>query len=104
MKRFQDKVALVTGGASGIGKATAKRFVMDGARVMIGDLNGDAGKIVAKELGESARFFKVDVGDPEQVAAMVNSAGLIFYAIMRAWMFLGERRMWIRQIGDVLST
>jgi meso-butanediol dehydrogenase/(S,S)-butanediol dehydrogenase/diacetyl reductase len=72
MNRFLGKVALVTGGASGIGKAIAKRFVMEGAGVMIGDFNADAGEIVAKELGESVRFFKLDVSDQQQVTAIVN--------------------------------
>ena len=49
MQRFSDKVALVTGGASGIGAATARRLVSEGAQVMVADINRDAAEILGVE-------------------------------------------------------
>jgi 3(or 17)beta-hydroxysteroid dehydrogenase len=59
--RLANKVAFITGAASGIGAACAKRFVREGARVWIADLNAKAGQILAAELGEAARFVSLDV-------------------------------------------
>ena len=50
MYRLKDKVAIITGGASGIGKATAKRFIEEGARVVIWDINREKALAVASEL------------------------------------------------------
>lgn len=68
------KVAVITGGASGIGKATAELFVEQGAKVVIADLNADAGEQLASELGSCAKFIQTDVSNAEQVEAMVNLA------------------------------
>lgn len=54
---------LITGGASGLGKAMARRYVDAGARVLIADLNVEAGELTAKELGERASFQRLDVTD-----------------------------------------
>ncbi|WP_187501882.1 SDR family NAD(P)-dependent oxidoreductase, partial [Pantoea agglomerans] len=56
MKRLEGKVALITGGARGQGEAEARRFVAEGARVVIADVLDDAGRRVAAELGDAARF------------------------------------------------
>ncbi len=70
--RLEGKVAVVTGGASGIGAASARRFAAEGARVVVADLLADAGRAVAEEAGGS--FVEVDVTDAEQVAAMYRHA------------------------------
>jgi len=71
--RFEGRVALVTGGASGIGAATAVRLAHEGARVMVADLNEGQGKEVAAGLPGEAAFHVVDVSDLEQVKALVDA-------------------------------
>ena len=74
--RIEGKVAVVTGGCSGIGLATVRRFVEEGAKVVIGDLNVTRGKEVVEELGgpDVATFVEVDVTDKDQVEAMFRAA------------------------------
>lgn len=71
---LKDKVVLVTGAGAGIGAATAKLFVEEGARVVVADYLGDAAGQVAAELGENARAFTVDVSKAEDCKAMVDFA------------------------------
>ena len=66
--------ALVAGGASGLGEATARRLHADGASVVIADLNPDKGQALAAELGERASFFEADVTDEAAVQAAVDAA------------------------------
>lgn len=66
--------AMVTGGASGLGAATARRLAAGGAAVTICDLDRAAGEALAGELGPTARFASCDVTDPDQVAAAVALA------------------------------
>jgi NAD(P)-dependent dehydrogenase (short-subunit alcohol dehydrogenase family) len=73
MKRLSDKVAIVTGGASGIGAATCRRLVAEGARVAIADLDGQRAKSLAAELGDAALAVEVDAGDVASVQAMVEA-------------------------------
>ncbi len=74
MPKLEGKVAIVTGGASGIGEGMARRFVAEGARVVIGDINEEAGRAVAASLGDSAVFRHCDVTSEDDVAAIVQSA------------------------------
>lgn len=70
--RLKDRVALITGGAMGIGQATAFRFAEEGAVVIICDVNEEAGRRTAVELGDETRFYKVDVTDRKAVQAWVD--------------------------------
>ena len=72
--RFTGKVALVTGAASGIGRATVSRLVEEGARVLAADVSADALAAVRDELGDAVTTEVADVSDPAQVAAMVAAA------------------------------
>jgi len=73
--KVQGKIALVTGGGSGIGRATALVLAREGAKVMIADYvpeGGDRTVKLIKEAGGDASFLHTDVSDPKQVEAMVN--------------------------------
>ena len=61
MASLQKTVCLVTGGASGLGRATVQRLVQNGARIVVADLPSSDGENVAKELGESCCFAPTDV-------------------------------------------
>ncbi|MEM9035664.1 MAG: glucose 1-dehydrogenase [Actinomycetota bacterium] len=72
--RLEDRVALVTGGASGIGEATVRRFVEEGARCLVVDLDDARGTALAEELGDAVAYRRVDVGVEAEVAAAVDDA------------------------------
>ena len=71
MDRLAGKVAAITGGASGIGAGTARRFVEEGAKVLIADLDQAKGAALATELGAAAAFLRTDVSKEEDIAAMI---------------------------------
>ncbi|MBL8056343.1 MAG: glucose 1-dehydrogenase [Anaerolineales bacterium] len=71
--RLQDRVTLITGGAAGIGRATALRFAEEGARVVIADMNEAAGQATAAELGPQASFHKVNVADRAEAQAWIEA-------------------------------
>jgi NAD(P)-dependent dehydrogenase (short-subunit alcohol dehydrogenase family) len=71
IQRLQDRVAVVTGGGSGIGLATARRLAAEGAKVAIADVDGEAGKAAADEVG--GMFIHADVTSEDDVAAMYRA-------------------------------
>ncbi len=72
--RLSGKVAVITGAASGIGSGTAQRFVAEGARVVVADLQGDQGRELAASLGEAAVFAQCNVTKEDDVAGAVDLA------------------------------
>ena len=76
--RLEGKVAIVTGGASGFGAGIVRKFVAEGARVVIADLNFETALDVAASLGEHARALRVDVTDALDVRLMMEAAELHF--------------------------
>lgn len=72
--QIKDHVFLVTGGASGLGAATARLVVQEGGSVVISDVNRDAGEAIAGELGDAARFAPTDVTSEAEGKAAVASA------------------------------
>jgi 3-oxoacyl-[acyl-carrier protein] reductase len=75
---LKDKVALVTGGAAGIGKATAERFVEEGAKVVICDVNEEMGHDAVRAMGPSVTFDNVDVTDRQQVQVWIDKTVAAF--------------------------
>src|SRR5258708_15022807 len=89
MNRLKDKIAIITGAASGQGAAEAKLFAMEGARVVLTDLNDRAGRTLASQIGAQALFVHHDVSDEGswksvitatldtfgKPAALINNAG-----------------------------
>jgi len=74
MGRLDGKVAVITGGASGIGEGTARKFVAEGARCVIADLQLERAQAIAEELGDSCIATSADVAVEEQVAAVIDLA------------------------------
>ena len=72
MKEFRDRVAVVTGGASGIGKALAKAFLGEGMKVVIADVEEPALKSASEELGSGVLGVVTDVSDPLSVQALAD--------------------------------
>ena len=71
---LEGKVAIVTGGASGLGEGLARRFAAEGAKVLIGDIDRDAGAALAADIGADAHFVEADVSDTAQVSGLVSTA------------------------------
>ena len=74
MAELDGKVAVITGGASGIGEASVRLFVEEGARVVIADMQRERGESLAAELGDAARFVQVEVRQEDQVKGAINTA------------------------------
>jgi NAD(P)-dependent dehydrogenase (short-subunit alcohol dehydrogenase family) len=73
-QELSGKVAIITGGASGIGEGTAELFVQEGARIVIADVNEARGQEVAARLGPAARFMRTDVSIRDDIQAVVDFA------------------------------
>lgn len=81
MRGLSGKVAIVTGGASGIGAAACRRFVESGTKVVIGDIDGDRAAQLASELGSAALAVRFDAGDVASVEALVDTGARHFGGI-----------------------
>jgi len=118
MGRLEDKVAIVTGAARGTGAATARRFVCEGARVLLMDVNDDAGKRTAEELGAPAVYVHGDVASEEDwrravdtavdrfggLDVLVNNAGLLHLAALEdTGPEVLERLFRVNQLGPFLG-
>src|SRR4029078_7627244 len=69
-RKLENKVALITGGTTGIGLATAKRFAAEGARVIVTGRNRETLEAARKELGDRAEVIESDAGDEKQIAEL----------------------------------
>ena len=78
MTRLKDKVAIVTGGGSGFGAGIVRKFVAEGAQVLVADLNFEAALDVAAQAGAAARALRVDVSHAADVRTMMEAAELHF--------------------------
>ncbi len=89
MGQLEGRIAVITGAGEGIGAAMARRFVEEGARTVIAELNPETGKRTAALLGDSAIFVETNAGDKAQVEAMVAAAvdewGTLDILVNNAW-------------------
>lgn len=98
--RLKDKTAIITGGSSGIGRATALRFSLEGAKIMVADINEELGNETVKmieENGGTAVFKRVDVSIPEQMENLVKTTienfGKLDIMVNNAGISHGERKI-----------
>jgi 3alpha(or 20beta)-hydroxysteroid dehydrogenase len=118
MGRLDEKVAIVTGAARGTGEAIARRFVAEGAKVVLADIRDDLGRGVARELGEAAHFLHLDVtSETDWQAAvaftterfgsldvLVNNAGILLLAAIPDTELVDfERVVRVNQVGTFLG-
>ncbi len=78
---IKERIAVVTGGASGLGEATVKQLVSDGAKVAILDFDEKRGQMIADQLGDAVVFCKTDVVDSDSVTAAIEKTMADFGAI-----------------------
>ena len=100
------KVALVTGGASGLGRATVEELVGAGARVVVADLPGSPGQALADSLGDAVRFVPTDVTDEEDVSRALDAAadlGGLHVAVSCAGIVLARRVLGKGGVHDLAS-
>ena len=118
MGKLEGKVAIVTGGGRGMGAATVRRFVAEGAKVAIADVLEAEGAALAAELGDAARFYRLDVTNEENWAAvvsaveadlgpvsvLVNNAGiLMFKSLLETTKADYERVLGVNLVGEFLG-
>lgn len=118
MGRLSGKVAMITGAAGGQGAAAARRFVAEGARVVVADVLDDDGKVLAEELGDAARYQHLDVSSEQDWAeavrvahesfgkldVLVNNAGVLqFSAFEDTSLADYERVIRVNQFGTFLG-
>lgn len=118
MGKLEGKVAIVTGGGRGMGAATVRRFVAEGAKVAIADVLEAEGSALAAELGDAARFYRLDVTNEENWAAvvsaveadlgpvsvLVNNAGiLMFKSLLETTKADYERVLGVNLVGEFLG-
>jgi 3alpha(or 20beta)-hydroxysteroid dehydrogenase len=110
--RLSGKTALITGAANGQGAAAARRFVAEGARVTLADVDDDAGKVLAGELG--AGYVHLDVSQEDDWAAaldacgpvtvLVNNAGVLHFSLLHETTLADyERVIRVNQVGTFLG-
>ena len=78
MKRLQDKVAVITGAASGFGEGMARRFAQEGARIVVADLNAKGAQKVAGDIGPAALAVQADVSLKTGIVSMISAAMVAF--------------------------
>src|SRR5436305_13368860 len=98
---IQGKTAFITGGASGLGAATARMLAGAGARVVIADINEAAGKALSQELGPSATFIKVDVTQEQDVQRAVEQVGKLHILVTTAGIGVAEKLIGKNGIHDL---
>ena len=118
MARLEDKVAIVTGAARGTGEQTARLFVEEGARVVIADILEEEGRAVAKDLGDAARYERLDVTSEDawtgvvdgtveafgKLDVLVNNAGVLHMGSVEETTPADMERLWrINQLGPFLG-
>ena len=118
MSRLNGKTAIITGGARGMGAATSRLFVAEGARVAIADVLDEAGAALARELGDAARFYHLDVTseanwaevvasaerDLGPVDVLVNNAGiLLFKSLLETSLEDYQRVLGVNLVGEFLG-
>lgn len=74
MARLRDKVAVITGGASGMGLAAVEKFVAEGAKVVVADIKAEKGKLLEARFPETVRFQMCDIRNEDEIAATVDRA------------------------------
>lgn len=119
MSRLAGKVAIITGAARGTGEQTARLFVQEGAKVIIGDILEVEGKATAQDIGEDAQFVRLDVTDPASWAScvettleafgpptvLVNNAGLLHIEAILDIAPARYEALWrVNQLGPFLGT
>lgn len=118
MARLDGKVALITGAARGQGAAAARRYVAEGARVAIADVENDEGEALSEELGAAATYFPLDVTEEKQwestvdgvlkafdgLDILINNAGVVHFAAVADTSLADyERVIGVNQIGPFLG-